>query len=69
MLNYMNTKKYDWTAKDGVSNSSEEYLRLVDIVERLIREDAHVLINGNVRETARLIMSQLAHKHNVGPLE
>jgi len=59
----------DWTCDEfGVSNSSHEYLRLRDEIERLIRSDAHALIMGRADMTAGLILAQLAHKHNVGPL-
>ena len=54
----------DWTCNErGVSNSSEQYLRIVQTVERLIREDAWMLINGKADRTAGLIVAQLAHKH------
>lgn len=57
----------DWTSKDGVSNSSDEFLHLVDVVERLIRSDAHMLISGRADRTAGLIMAQLAHIHGLAP--
>lgn len=59
----------NWTQdEDGVNNSSELFLELRDEIERLIRADAHMLINGNAGATAGLILAQLAHKHNFGPL-
>ena len=64
----MMDEHYDWTAKNGKSNSSDEYLRLVAEVERLIRDDAHMLISGKADKTAGLIMAQLAHKHGLAPL-
>ena len=59
----------DWTVDPitGRSNSSERYLSLVEVVERLIRSDAHQLIAGNARSTAGLIVAQLAHKHCLAP--
>lgn len=58
----------DWTYdKNGNSNSSEEFKKLCDEVERLIRSDAHSLISGNVASTARLIVAQLAHVHGLRP--
>jgi hypothetical protein len=59
----------DWTADPatGRTNSSEEYLRIVGEVERLIRESAHALINGGVWRTAALIVAQLAHVHHLAP--
>lgn len=60
----------DWTkSEDGRSNSSDRYNELVVIVSELIRSEAHSLIGGNIETVAGLILSQLAHKHNVGPLE
>jgi len=59
----------DWTCDEaGMSNSSAEFDRLCREVERLIRGDAHHLIGGRADLTACLIMAQLAHVHNVGPL-
>ena len=49
----------------GASNSSTAFVELCDAVERLIRDDAHMLIAGGVHETARLIMAHLAHKHGL----
>lgn len=59
----------DWTQdRNGRSNSSPEFRRLSAEVERIIRGDAFHIINGRADMTARLIMAQLAHKQNVGPL-
>lgn len=60
----------DWTrGPDGRSNSSEEYLKAVAAVERMIRNSAFSLINGQVHDVARLIVSQLAFVHGLGPKE
>lgn len=62
----VNVQVADWTrGSDGRSNSSENYLRLVEHVERLIRSDAWNLVNGSVENTARLVVSHLAHRHGV----
>lgn len=58
----------DWTQdKAGRSNSSPEFLALVDEVESMIRGSAASLINGSVTQVARLIMAQLAHKYGLTP--
>lgn len=59
----------DWTVdpETGRSDSSPLYLSLVLEVERLIRGDAHTLIAGRAQNTARLIVSHLAHKHGLVP--
>jgi hypothetical protein len=60
--------KRDWTWNErGQSNSSPIFEKLCGEVERLIRSDAHSLINGNAGSTARLIMAQLAHVHGLKP--
>lgn len=59
----------DWTQKDGVANTSDEFLDLCDAVERLIRGDAHALLGGRADKTARLIMANLAHKHGLAPVK
>ncbi len=60
----------NWTQdSEGRENSSPEFLRLCREVERLIRQDAHMLIAGRAGQTACLIMAQLAHVHHVGPLK
>lgn len=63
------TSTLDWTVdpKTGRSNSSPEFLRLCDAVERLIRGDAHKLISGRADATARLVVAQLAHEHGMVP--
>jgi len=57
----------DWTALNGISNSSEKYLSLVRAVEATMRESAHALINGSVNAVARSIVSSLAHRHGLSP--
>lgn len=58
----------DWTVDErGRTNSSPKFLELCDAVEKLIREDAHCLINGGADRTARLIIAQLAHIHGMRP--
>jgi DNA-binding NtrC family response regulator len=65
----MAAKRLDWTTdkNTGRSNSSPQFMALVNEIERLIRSDAHALIAGNAGSTARLIMAQLAHKHHLRP--
>ena len=57
--------KKDWTVKDGLANSSEVYLSLVNEVDRIIRESGDELICGLHKHVARMIVSQLAHKHGL----
>lgn len=57
----------DWTAAHGRSNSSALYLKIVAEVERMIRDSAYHLLAGRAEMTARLIVSQLAHKHGLRP--
>ena len=62
------TVSEDWTrSEDGRANSSAVFRSLVDEVERVIRGDAHKLIEGRAGDTARLIMARLAHVHGFGP--
>src|SRR5262245_11490705 len=59
----------DWTTDPifGATNSSAEFTEVCSAVEDLIRRDAHKLIAGRADETARLIVSQLAHVHRLAP--
>ena len=57
--------KKDWTVKDGLTNSSEVYRSLVNEVDRIIRESGDELICGLHKHVARMIVSQLAHKHGL----
>lgn len=58
----------DWTAdENGVTNSSEAFCQMVAEVERLIRDDAYMLIAGRADRTAVLIMAHLAHKYGLRP--
>lgn len=61
--------KPDWTIdpKSHHTNSSPEFDQLCKEVERLIRDSAHSLINGQVGSVAGLIMAQLAHVHGMAP--
>jgi hypothetical protein len=61
----------DWTIDKTTnnSNSSKLFNDLCTEVEQLIRNDAHILINGHAERTARLIMAQLAHKHKLIPIQ
>lgn len=64
----MTRLRENWTTdENGISNSSKRYLELVDAVERLIRGDAHKLLAGKANDTARLIVSNLAHEHCMIP--
>lgn len=58
----------DWTLKDGHVNSSDLYLTLVDEMSKIIKDGAHSLLAGDVNSVARVIVAQLAHVHNFGPL-
>jgi len=58
---------FDWTKQDGASNRSELYDGLSRAIENIIRESAHLLINGQVDDVARLIVAQLAHKYKFVP--
>ncbi|MDP3004166.1 MAG: hypothetical protein Q8N43_01520 [Candidatus Azambacteria bacterium] len=59
----------DWTVdlETHRSNSSPEFRQLVSEVARLIKNEAHSLLNGQVESAAGLIMAQLAHKHGLAP--
>lgn len=61
--------RFDWTMRGGHTNSGREFTFLITEVERLVREGAHSLLNGRADQVARVIMAQLAHVHDVGPLE
>ncbi len=54
----------DWTAKNGVANTSADFHAIVSIVERLLR-DHH--LGDSPRQIAGLIIAQLAHKHGFAP--
>lgn len=60
----------DWTVdpETGRSNSSPEFEELSEFVGEIIRDSAHSLILGGYAGVGRLIMAQLAHRKNVGPL-
>jgi len=64
-----NSDGKDWTkdSESGRSNSSPEYCLLVEQVARLIQNDAHALLSGNVAGTARLVVSNLAHRFGLVP--
>ncbi|TRZ78256.1 hypothetical protein D4R87_01150 [bacterium] len=63
--------KKDWTThtETNCPNCSPEFLKLVGVVEQIIRNDANNLITGYAEETAKSIMEQLAHKYNLAPRE
>ena len=67
----MNTPpiEVDWTVDPEThrSNSSPEFRQLVSEVARLIKAEAHSLLNGHVESAAGLIMAQLAHKYGLAP--
>lgn len=61
---------HDWTANvEGRSNSSLAFHAIAATIERLIRDDAHMLISGRADKTARLIVAQMAHKFGMAPDE
>jgi hypothetical protein len=57
-------RQSDWTFEDGRANSSQEYLRIVDIVASLLR---NIRIGDDPVSAARRIVSQLAHKQHMRP--
>lgn len=55
----------DWTTDEhGRANSSEEFQAIVTFVARIL---ASHRLGGTVENTARLIVSQLAHTCRFGP--
>jgi hypothetical protein len=65
------TAPRDWTVdpETGRSNSSPAFLELAEFVGRLVKNQAKGLLEGRSPESAGiLIMAQLAHVKNVGPL-
>ena len=65
------TDDVDWTLDKSTlrSNSSELFTDLCKEAESVIRDDAFALIGGRADLTARLIMAQLAHKHQLIPIQ
>lgn len=65
----MSVLLHDWTIDPvtGRSNSSGRYEALVNDVEQLILDSGSSLIRGYTNGVARLIVSQLAHKHGMKP--
>ena len=59
----------DWTEKNGVSNTSDEFERLTNVVTNLIKGSAHDLLSGRADIVAGLILAQLAHTYGFGPLK
>jgi hypothetical protein len=61
----------DWTVdpETGRSNSSARYKELVAVIERLIRDDAHMLLSGHAECTAGLILAHLTHKYGFAPTD
>jgi hypothetical protein len=60
-----------WTASDeGRENSSPAFTHLEREIEKLLCNGAAGMVMSHtwVKNTARLILAQLAHVHNVGPL-
>ena len=57
----------DWTAKDGVCNSSDKFHELAEDVDTLIKTSATWLIEGNSRRVAVMIVAYLAHMHGMQP--
>jgi len=56
----------DWTKdEDGRSNSSRTFIHLIDAIARLIKSEAHTLLDGGAHEAARTILSHLAHEHHI----
>lgn len=59
---------FDWTANtDGTSNSSDEFYRLAGAVGDLIQSRAHDIVGGKADRVARLIVANLAHRHDLAP--
>jgi hypothetical protein len=61
--------KLNWTCDEsGRSNSSHLYHFLSKEIAALIRNGAFSIVSGQVEDLGHLIVAQLAHKYNVGPL-
>jgi len=69
MLDNEKREEWDWTVKDGCANSSDVFLELCDSVAEIIANSAWTLINAHngTNGTARVIMAQLAHVHDMIP--
>lgn len=51
----------DWTE----GNKSAIFIALCREIERLIRDDSHMLISGRADSTAQLILGNLAHRYDL----
>lgn len=56
----------NWTYRNGVANSSREYLACVEIVERMIRT---LTIGSDPYFAARSIVSHLANDAELAPMK
>jgi thioester reductase-like protein len=57
----------DWTEKDGRTNTSDLFNRMVEVVTQLILESGSTLIAGGVQSVARTIVAKLAHVYGLVP--
>jgi len=61
-------KERDWTCdENGVYNSSQAFNEISEVIHRIIRNDAHMLLSGQSLQTARLILARLAHRYGMAP--
>jgi len=63
----LKTEFNDWTVKNGRSNSSDLFLRLVKDVKETIKDSAFDLINGRAETVAGVIVARLAHGYGFSP--
>lgn len=59
--------KWDWTSREGRTNSSTLFNKIAQNVCDTIRSEARTLLDGNCGAVARLIVSKIAHEHHLGP--
>jgi len=58
----------DWTCNSrGRSNSSVEFLSVIAVIERIIRNSGPDLVNGRAEVVARVIAARLAHELKLAP--
>lgn len=60
---------HDWTADPttGRSNSSKSFREMVANVEKILRESASSIVNGDLTAVAQTVVATLAHQHRLSP--
>lgn len=59
----------DWTARDGVPNSSDKFWEICQVIEGIIRDSQGEIFNGHHDQAAHHVLCTIVSQYGLRPTE